>query len=437
MVGVLLRGTCDNGKGLARMQVLRHQHEVENGHTSSISHQTIAFDESGNIMSHQAYGGDSITPREIMEQSSKIIHCVDLAGNLRYNRTTILGLTCRPVEQMCACLCIDASDAFEAAVSPTGGRRRLKRMTLENASLVSSLKIRMVVILTKIDTVSIDQVDAVSDAVVSMLSSSLAAPAKGVMVSSPAEARSVQLSSSGVTSDQQSLVPIIKASFVTGKGLPNLVALLASLEHKDPPVLLPSTEITDRGKDNSRVTKPSPTSQEQQPYQSPRGESRSPCISPTDEITVKALPVPGTVRTKCVQFHIDDTLCVSGVGTVVLGFLLSGEITDGQEFNIGPDKRGRYHKVIVSTIHINRVPVRSVRAGYSASLAIKFLEPTPLLSPTSPHLCLGTQPPPRRPFFSVSPNRLPHHHYKKTTLLGWQTNLGWINLMTATARTLI
>ncbi|CAN0481932.1 unnamed protein product, partial [Hapterophycus canaliculatus] len=39
LVSVLTRGTSDNGRGLARMQVFRHNHEVFNGQTSSISQQ--------------------------------------------------------------------------------------------------------------------------------------------------------------------------------------------------------------------------------------------------------------------------------------------------------------------------------------------------------------------------------------------------------------
>ncbi|CAN0182816.1 unnamed protein product, partial [Laminaria digitata] len=41
LVSVLTRGLSDNGRGLARMQVFRHNHEVFNGRTSSISQQGL------------------------------------------------------------------------------------------------------------------------------------------------------------------------------------------------------------------------------------------------------------------------------------------------------------------------------------------------------------------------------------------------------------
>lgn len=42
LVGVLTRpGLSDNGRGLARMHVFRHNHEVFNGQTSSITQQGL------------------------------------------------------------------------------------------------------------------------------------------------------------------------------------------------------------------------------------------------------------------------------------------------------------------------------------------------------------------------------------------------------------
>ena len=39
LIGVLLSGSTDNGKGLARTNVFRHKHEIINGQTSSITSQ--------------------------------------------------------------------------------------------------------------------------------------------------------------------------------------------------------------------------------------------------------------------------------------------------------------------------------------------------------------------------------------------------------------
>lgn len=49
LIGVLSYGQRDNGKGLARMQVLRHNHEVESGRTSCISHTVLHFNQDGEV----------------------------------------------------------------------------------------------------------------------------------------------------------------------------------------------------------------------------------------------------------------------------------------------------------------------------------------------------------------------------------------------------
>ena len=49
MIGVLSTGRLDNGKGLARMQVLTHNHEMESGTTSCISHHSLHFNKDGEV----------------------------------------------------------------------------------------------------------------------------------------------------------------------------------------------------------------------------------------------------------------------------------------------------------------------------------------------------------------------------------------------------
>lgn len=44
---MLTRGQLDNGRGLARMNVFVHKHEIETGRTSSISHEVLGFDSKG------------------------------------------------------------------------------------------------------------------------------------------------------------------------------------------------------------------------------------------------------------------------------------------------------------------------------------------------------------------------------------------------------
>lgn len=44
LLGVLAHGEFDNGRGSARLNVLRHLHELRSGRTSSISHEILGFE---------------------------------------------------------------------------------------------------------------------------------------------------------------------------------------------------------------------------------------------------------------------------------------------------------------------------------------------------------------------------------------------------------
>lgn len=89
LIGVLTQGQLDNGRGLARLNMFRHLHEVQTGRTSCISHEILGFDSRGDVIDY----GKSTTAQEIRENSSKLLTFIDLAGHQKYLRTTIRGLT--------------------------------------------------------------------------------------------------------------------------------------------------------------------------------------------------------------------------------------------------------------------------------------------------------------------------------------------------------
>ncbi|KMQ90999.1 gtp-binding protein 2-like protein [Lasius niger] len=89
LLGVLTQGELDNGRGRARLNMLRHLHEIKTGRTSSISHEIIGFDSTGHILNY----AEMATAEEICEHASKVVTFIDLAGHRKYLRTTVLGLT--------------------------------------------------------------------------------------------------------------------------------------------------------------------------------------------------------------------------------------------------------------------------------------------------------------------------------------------------------
>ncbi|CAG9760782.1 unnamed protein product [Ceutorhynchus assimilis] len=71
------------------------------------------------------------------------------------------------------------------------------------------------------------------------------------------------------------------------------------------------------------------------------------------------------------EFQIDDTYSVPGVGTVVSGTTLKGVIKLNDTLMLGPDPLGHFIPISVKSIHRKRMAVKEVRAGQTASFALK------------------------------------------------------------------
>jgi GTPase len=76
---------------------------------------------------------------------------------------------------------------------------------------------------------------------------------------------------------------------------------------------------------------------------------------------------------KEVEYHIDKTFTVSGVGTVVGGQLLSGTISVGDKLMIGPNE-SKYREIHVRSIHCKKVPLQTVNYGSYVCLGLKKVD---------------------------------------------------------------
>jgi GTPase len=91
MLGVLVKGGLDDGRGKARVNLFRHKHEIESGRTSSVGMEIMGFDSKGEVVVSNV-AGRKLTWEEIGRRSAKVIGFTDLAGHERYLRTTVFGL---------------------------------------------------------------------------------------------------------------------------------------------------------------------------------------------------------------------------------------------------------------------------------------------------------------------------------------------------------
>jgi len=56
MLGVLVKGGLDDGRGKARVNLFRHKHEIESGRTGSVGMEIMGFDSKGEIVSSEVPG---------------------------------------------------------------------------------------------------------------------------------------------------------------------------------------------------------------------------------------------------------------------------------------------------------------------------------------------------------------------------------------------
>lgn len=56
MLGVLVKGGLDDGRGKARVNLFRHKHEIESGRTSSVGMEILGFDTMGKVVAAEVPG---------------------------------------------------------------------------------------------------------------------------------------------------------------------------------------------------------------------------------------------------------------------------------------------------------------------------------------------------------------------------------------------
>jgi len=110
-ISVLSKNIMDNGKGIARQNLLKHPHEKTTGRTSSISHSFV-------------------------RKEDNIFTFIDLAGHQKYLKTTVSGLN---------------GYFIDYGMVVIGADRGIMGMTKEHLIVALSLEIPLFVVITKID----------------------------------------------------------------------------------------------------------------------------------------------------------------------------------------------------------------------------------------------------------------------------------------------
>ena len=98
------KALLDNGKGIARMSVLRHKHELESGRTSSLSQQVLGYSVDQQVLNYS--GAHSMTPTEICSASDRLLTLIDMGGHAKSLKTCLWGMTCLVPDYSILCISV-------------------------------------------------------------------------------------------------------------------------------------------------------------------------------------------------------------------------------------------------------------------------------------------------------------------------------------------
>ncbi|KPI35529.1 GTP-binding protein 1 [Cyphellophora attinorum] len=209
MLGVLVKGGLDDGRGKARVNLFRHKHEIESGRTSSVGMEIMGFDTHGEIVASNV-PGRKLTWAEIGTRSAKVISFSDLAGHERYLRTTVFGLL---------------SSSPNYCLLMVAANNGLIGMSKEHLGIALALNVPVMVVITKIDICP----PHILEQTITQLTRILKSPgARKIPVFIKTHEQTVETATQFVS---QRICPVFQVSNVTGECLDLVRTFLNILPH--------------------------------------------------------------------------------------------------------------------------------------------------------------------------------------------------------------
>ncbi|KAI8966685.1 P-loop containing nucleoside triphosphate hydrolase protein [Daldinia sp. FL1419] len=209
MLGVLVKGDLDDGRGKARVNLFRHKHEIETGRTSSVGMEIMGFDTLGNVITSDT-PGRKLSWEEIGKRSAKVITFTDLAGHERYLRTTVFGLL---------------SSSPNYCLLMVAANNGLIGMSKEHLGIALALNVPIMVVVTKIDICPPNILEQTIQQITKILKSP-AARKMPIFINSREEC--INTATQFVS---QRICPIFQVSNVTGENLNLVRTFLNILPH--------------------------------------------------------------------------------------------------------------------------------------------------------------------------------------------------------------
>ncbi|KAK2052860.1 elongation factor Tu GTP binding domain-containing protein [Colletotrichum caudatum] len=209
LLGVLVKGDLDDGRGRARVNLFRHKHEIETGRTSSVGMEILGFDTVGQVVTSET-PGRKLSWEEIGKRSAKVITFTDLAGHEKYLRTTVFGLL---------------SSSPNYCLLMVAANNGLIGMSKEHLGIALALNVPVMVVITKVDICP----PQILEQTVSQITKILKSPgARKIPIFIKDREECINTATQFVS---QRICPVFQVSNVTGENLDLVRTFLNILPH--------------------------------------------------------------------------------------------------------------------------------------------------------------------------------------------------------------
>jgi len=365
MIGVLTSGEFDDGRGLARSRILRHNHEQSNGRTSCSSQHILGFSAKKKPI-HQKVS-ISATPKQktagwssVFLSSTSLVTFIDLAGHEKYLKTTISGLTgCFP----------------DYAFIVVGANMGISKMTREHIQVAVALSIPLFVVLTKIDISPQNILKHSVKTLVKLLRSPVCNNKMPMIIRKKKEIKLLFEKDPFL----ERICPIFCVSAVKGDNIDKLNYFLSQLQPRTPWKHRIDEFSTKNGVQSIKED------EEQKSSKEDVDESLSAKIKKIENAESKtdgdAVGGDGVSEGEVVrdrgtfgELEIDETFAVRGVGIVVSGTVTAGRIFANQRLFLGPFTDCSFKEILVRSVQMKRVQVDDAVAGETCSVALRFVK---------------------------------------------------------------
>jgi elongation factor 1-alpha len=151
LVGSLVTGEKDDGKGKMRSSLDLLPHEVERGLSADLSYSVYGFDTNGSVNTLNSSRGSNKS--EVVKNSDKIVSFVDTVGHKPWLHTTIRGL----------------SQQLDYGLLTVSASEGVTETTKEHLGILIAMDIPTVISITKCDLVESNEISQVQDQIKNLL----------------------------------------------------------------------------------------------------------------------------------------------------------------------------------------------------------------------------------------------------------------------------